>query len=812
MKRKRESSIHSRSRHSRHSRSPSKSPQKSTFYKSPQKFNKSPQKPQIIETFLDKIYKIYSSHARLAEHFLIQFTFLRPQNGLDNLDSIPDLINFRFSFWDFEEFYTPPGIVTKPEEYKINHLLTSPDLPIFKYNMIDYYTQEDSQDVLVEIDYDPSINNYISYKTFISYLVFRELFIEIYDYEKQMPYGYAKLPLSTFLRNNGERFIVNQLEINIYDNFTHEQKGWLGLSIKSEEINTKNNFSINEQNTELSIIDTGNNQESNNSNIEQNIKKKKVISIASNKKKSLINYENEEEKNYYKNIDKINLSIIGNQTLISQTKYLNNNIDNYNENKENKLENTIIDFNKKNNLLILSLIQGEPHYFNFIIHNKSNIEQKYYVVISTDNNKYSNNYKNDNIITLIANSEEYKYITILKNLKIPNNYNSVSENGYFILGPGKSIPLLFKCLSYKSFSGLENNFQCIHSIIVYDMKGYPNYYLKVQILKVFPIIDFEFYYKKPKEENLKIDFINPFKNMTVAKSKQLLNNYIFLNGIDYKNYIPTIKMDQKTNDFYFIFNNNLDFVNNIEKNNMDEIGNKYNKSYNFQKTIDNYNNKKLLFLYKDKFRTQLLLTYRFLINSYEYINISYNLGVKMKKSLSLSFMDNESKKLKFCSSDNDIIFFDDLYKRGILFQPNKMYQVDFNIYVKKLGNYEVIINCLDMKNKEIFKTWIINARVGKLNIIERLNITYIINMSNDVKTSFEFTNPLNNFAIINFICSTKTVIEIPINQVHFEANEKKNIIINIRKILIPQEIIAYIFIVDENNFFHHVIEVKIKYI
>ena len=344
------------------------------------------------------------------------------------------------------------------------------------------------------------------------------------------------------------------------------------------------------------------------------------------------------------------------------------------------------------------------------------------------------------------------------------------------------------------------------------MKRYPNYYLKVQILKVFPIIDFEFYYKKPKEENLKIDFINPFKNMTVVKSKQLLNNYIFLNGIDYKNYIPNIKMDQKTNDFYFIFNNNLDFVNNSEKNNIDEIGNKYNKSYNFKKTIDNYNNKKLLFLYKDKFRAQLLLTYRFLINSYEYINISYNLGKKMKKSLSLSFMENESLKLKFCSSDNNITFFDDLYKKGILFQPNKMYQVDFNIYAKKLGNYEIMINCIDMKNKEIFKTWIINLRAGKLNIINKLNITYIINISNDVKTHFEFTNPLNNFAIINFICSTKTVIDIPINQIHFEANEKKNIIVNIRKILIPQEITAYIFVTDENEFFQHIIEVNIKYI
>ena len=29
--------------------------------------------------------------------------------------------NFRFSFWDFEEFYSVPGILSKPEEYKVNH-------------------------------------------------------------------------------------------------------------------------------------------------------------------------------------------------------------------------------------------------------------------------------------------------------------------------------------------------------------------------------------------------------------------------------------------------------------------------------------------------------------------------------------------------------------------------------------------------------------------------------------------------------------------------------------------------------------------
>ena len=802
-------SMHSKSSNSR---SPIKHLRRFSMFNSPIKIYKSPPKPQIQESFLEKINKVYASHSRLAEFFLIHFVFLRPQNGLDNLNSIPDLINFRFSFWDFEEFYTPPGILSKPKEYKVNHLLTSPILPIIKYNMIDYYTQDESQKVSVEINYDPSINNFINYKTFLNYLVFRELFIEIYDYEKQMPYGYAKLPLSKFLRSNGARFIVEQTEISIYDNFTHEQKGSLGLSLKSEEMNTKQNFDIIEQNKRLNLIDSGNNN-----NNEQNIKNKKVLSIASNKIQIFNNtYKNEEDKNYNKNIDKIKISIIGNQTLINQTKYKNSNnniINDFNIKKTNKLEKTIIAFNHKNNSLTLSLIQGQPHYFNYIINNNSNTEQLFHIVISTDENKYSNNHKNDIIINFVSNSEEYEYITMLNKLIIPTNYNSVSENGNFILGPQKSIPLLFKCLSYKSFSGLESNFLCSHSIIIYNMNGHPINCLKVKILKVFPIIDFEFLYKKSKESNKKIEFINPFKNMTVVKSKQLLSNYIFLNGIDYKNYIPEIKMDPKTNEFYFIFNNNLDFVSNMKNNSKtDEIENKFNKVYNLQKTIDNFNNKKLLFLYNDKFRAQLLVTYRFVINSYEFINISYNLGAKMKKSLSFEYIGTEDKKVKFYSSDDNLIFFDETYKNGIQVKPNKLYQIDYYIYIKQFRNYEIMINCIDMKNKEICKSWVINATIGKLNIIQKINVNYLINLNNDVKTYFEFTNPLNTFAVINFICSTKAVIDVPINQISFEAKEKRNIIINIRKILIPQKITAYIFIMDKNNFFHEVLEVNINYI
>ena len=44
--------------------------------------------------------------------------------------------------------------------------------------------------------------------------------------------------------------------------------------------------------------------------------------------------------------------------------------------KESKINQVISNFKNNANNLTVSLIQGEPHYFNFIIHNDSNIEQK----------------------------------------------------------------------------------------------------------------------------------------------------------------------------------------------------------------------------------------------------------------------------------------------------------------------------------------------------------------------------------------------------------------------------------------------------
>ena len=766
------------------------------------KMNHSLMKSQQNQTYLDKIYNIYSSHINLAENFRIIFFSFLPLNGLDNLNSIPDFINFRFSFWDFEEFYTPPCFVEKPEKFEINHLLTSPHLPIIQYNM----NENSEEDAIVEINYDPSINNYISYKSFLNYLALRELFVEIYDYEKKMPFGYFRFPLSKFLRPYQKSFSTEQIEIKVYDNFTNDIKGYIILDLESKEAKTEKQFNIMFQHNLLNFIDMS----------DIKMKKKIIISEGSeSKRKNLNNLYREEEKNYNKNIDRIKLSIIGNKTYLSQTnKYNNKNIDlcEYDEEKETKINQVISNFNNNANNLTISLIQGEPHYFNFIIHNNSNIEQKYYIQISSGDNKYSNNSKNDKILTFISNPEEWEYVTILKNLKIPYNYHSVSENGFFILSPNTAMPLLFKCLSYKSFNGFEKDFQINHTIMIYDIKGIVKYSLNVKIEKVFPIIDFEFYYRIKKGTNKKIEFLNPYKYSNIIKSKQLLKNYVFVNGNKNEYNTPIIEINEKTNDFYFIFNYNSDFVDNNAMKLIDKKI-KGNKACNSKVDLELINNKKLLFLYKDKFGAQLLLTFRFFLLEYEYLNIDYNFGTKMKNILSITNTNEENTKYKFYSSDNNEIYFDNKYKNGLLTQKHNSYNIEYTLYLTKNENEkEIQVNCIDAKSKEIYKAWIIKPKITRNNIVQTININYLKIINNDIKTTFEYTNPLNNNCLINFICSTKTVIDIPNNQINFNSKEKKNIIINIRKILIPQKITAYIFITDENNIFHQVIQININYL
>ena len=855
---------------------------------------------------LSYTYEEYLSHDNFGDVFSINFISFKPIKNFESLNIIPNKIFFKFSFWDFEEFVTGPAIITKPSELKSSYLSTPPAFFIFK----DKNQEENIQlneEMKISITYDPSVENYTDYKNFLNYLLLRHLFIQIFDFERQMPYGYMQIPLKYFVRHK-KKSILKNFSVNIYDNFTYEKKGEIELCLKSDEIKTIKEFKLEEENEKFNVFYSKNqfinykgndSKENNNPSInnynKKSSKRKKVVSVApmnfnqltqiekdlyaekilEYKTKNNLSGENSKSNNetflqktfgnrtngYFldqnlekrvrvmrfldthtddgknilskKNINNADSTYISQNLLKSNVKrqqdeqnfYDTLNYTNYikNINKESLIEKTISENNK--NIITIALIQGEPHYFNFILTNetshqelfhiiiKKNIEQKeknyeenkhpYYDSNISDKNENSIDFK-DNSVKLVTDPKEYEYATKLKGLKIPNNhdYSIISKDGHVIVEPHQSIPLLFKCISFQNIQGYDDNAQSKYNIFMYNENNIPQYFLNINIIKVFPIIDFNFYSYIEEKKLSQIKFVNPFK-YDLMKTQDLLNTHHFLNSID-KNSDINLKLDPLNNDFYFNFNNLTNLADNQINLNSEEARNLYQNNADLSLN----SRKRLLFLYKDIYRAQLLSTFNFSINAYECINICTNLGVKKSFQLLLPEIDSP-KTVKLYSSNENVLFFQGKYNQNIMMIPNMRYEVEYFVYSKKIENNSILINCIDITNKEIIKTWLVKTAVNQPKISQVIKVNCLVGNSTQVK--FSFTSPLNTWSVLYFESSNRNMVELPVEQMSFNSEENKIITINICKSLIAGRGTAYVFISDSDNLFNQIIQIDVIY-
>ena len=857
-------------------------------------------------SLLSYVFEEYLSHENFGDIFNINFISFKPMKNMESLSNIPNKIIFKFSFWDLEEFTSAPAIITKPSELKASYLSSPPALFIFKEKTEEQNMQL-NEEMKISITYDPSIENYIEYKQFLNYLLLRDLFIQIFDYEKQMPYGYIQIPLKHFVRHK-KKSVLKNFSVNIYDNFTYEKKGEIELCLKSDEIKTIKDFSLEEQDEKFNVFYSknqfinykGNDSKSNfNTKLHKNnkirSKRKKVVSVpqmnfnqltqiekdlytqkilefknknnltgdlADNNSTLLQNSLNNKTNSYFldqnlekrirvmrfldnhtddgkniiekKNINPDDLSYINQKALKGNIKRLRDeqnyydtlNYTNYikNINKDSLIDKTIAENNK--NILTIALIQGEPHYFNFILTNETSHQELFHIVISKnieqkgkdindnthpyldtnsgDKNENSLNFR-DNIVRLVTDPKEYEYITILKGLKIPNghNYSRISKDGHVIVEPHQSIPLLFKCISFKNVQGYDDNIESKYNIFMYNENDIPQYFLNVNIIKVFPIIDFNFYFNVEEKKLSQIKFINPFK-YDLMKTQNLLNTHHFLNSLD-KNSDINIKLDPLNNDFYFYFNNLTNLADNQVNLNSNEAKNLY-QTNNVDLSINN--KKRLLFLYKDIYRAQLLTTFNFLINAYECMNICTDLGVKKPFKLFLPEIDSP-RTIRLYSSNENVLFFQGKYKQNIMLIPNMRYEVEYFIHSKKVENNDIIINCLDISNKEIIKTWLVKTAVNQPKVSQVIKVNCLIGNSTQVK--FSFTSPLNTWSVLYFESSNRNMVELPVEQLAFNSEENKIITINICKSLIAGRGTAYVFISDSDNLFNQIVQVDVIY-
>ena len=216
----------------------------------------------------------------------------------------------------------------------------------------------------------------------------------------------------------------------------------------------------------------------------------------------------------------------------------------------------------------------------------------------------------------------------------------------------------------------------------------------------------------------------------------------------------------------------------------------------------------MLFFYKDIYRAQLFSTFNFLINAFECINVCIDLGVKKTFKLFLPEIYSP-RTVKLYSSDENILFFQDKYKQNIMVIPNMRYEIEYVVFSKKIANNDILINCIDISNKEVIKTWLVKTAVNQPKVNQVIKVNCLIGNSTQVK--FSFTSPLNTWSVLYFESSNRNMVELPVEQMPFNSEENKIITINICKSLVAGRGTAYVFISDSDNLFNQIVQIDIIY-
>ena len=60
---------------------------------------------------------------------------------------------------------------------------------------------------------------------------------------------------------------------------------------------------------------------------------------------------------------------------------------------------------------------------------------------------------------------------------------------------------------------------------------------------------------------------------------------------------------------------------------------------------------------------------------------------------------------------------------------NMRYEVEYTVFSKKVENHEILINCIDISNREIIKTWLVKTAVNTPKVSQVIKVDCLIGSS-----------------------------------------------------------------------------------
>ena len=774
----------------------------------------------------------------LATNFNFQFLSFKPSRAYySDLRNVPEKIQFFFDFFNESKLHTDVCNVTRPEEVRsTNYYYFNNPLILKKenINMNSALLNDTKSEIITEVRYDPSIDTSIDFRDFIKYLTNKRLVVQIKDVQKCLTVGYIKIPLKDLIGQKKDKIQLKK-EYEIYDDIFNI-RGYIELLITASKYQTLRPYSYNRskfininsrdgyntlskkkkikaeqmdinkltaQNKNLynlamnSLKNPNNNQDANLINeMNKNRQRKLRIEPELEKKIRVMRYfsnKNNLETNNINNMGNTNYSLSSkiqleekklNELKQKQTndeQFLNTlkTCEQFRDYNRTEVLSKVSQENHKN-VFNISLILGQPLYFNYSVFNDSSIEELCHITIDKIKNKNNKEnidikMKKNQIVNVLSTPIEWRTIVEKEQLKRPNSYEAISEQLDLILKPGETIPLVIKLLSF-----VENKTEENYSITINKKNGQPLFYLLINIKRVFPIYDHIFHYNFPLDnKQQKIILKNPFGHI---KTMKMLNNIVISdNSI-------ILALDEDTHDFYF--------------------------------SISHYDNKNdfIIFFYSDTERTKLYLTWKIEVDWIETFEMTGIRGAKTSSKLYIK-NDGELNKEASYAGNNitlqlftdfpDVIIFPQDSKIPFTVNPNSDVAKKIILYPRREVGNLAMINCVNIYTRNLYKRWIIKYNTSIPDIDDSEIVECIIGGQNVF--NFTYKNPTGKFMVLSFYSGNEDILEVIDRNVVFNNDETKNIKFKIydKGVLGKEEVL--LFISDDNDDFCKTILFKINF-
>lgn len=114
----------------------------------------------------------------------------------------------------------------------------------------------------------------------------------------------------------------------------------------------------------------------------------------------------------------------------------------------------------------------------------------------------------------------------------------------------------------------------------------------------------------------------------------------------------------------------------------------------------------------------------------------------------LTIEDRNARNVQFYSTNENILYLPDKYKKPMVLIPNLSNEVRCVVNPKQNDTFEVLFNCVDISSRELIKTWLFRIIADKPEISHVHKIDCKVNQVLNFK--YEFSNTLNHHMIFNF--------------------------------------------------------------